>query len=108
MKYASYWADYIVWNSNVYDNNVHFARMPPSMLQSIRTIVCLPTLLVGSSLVICMSKYITIGTRRYNFMQAINLEAKFEKVKTEVPILGKPGRGFMAGKASLAATVLSW
>lgn len=23
--------------------------------------------------------FITIGTRRYNFMQAINLEAKFEK-----------------------------
>lgn len=23
--------------------------------------------------------YITIGSRRYNFMQAINLEAKFEK-----------------------------
>lgn len=37
--------------------------------------------------------FITIGTRRYNFMQAINLEAKFEKVKTEVPILGRPGRG---------------
>lgn len=37
--------------------------------------------------------YITIGTRRYNFMQAINLEAKFEKTKTEVPILGKTGKG---------------
>lgn len=37
--------------------------------------------------------FITIGTRRYNFMQAINLEAKFEKLKTEVPILGKPGKG---------------
>lgn len=37
--------------------------------------------------------FITIGTHRYNFMQAINLEAKFEKVKTEVPILGRPGRG---------------
>lgn len=37
--------------------------------------------------------FITIGTRRYNFMQAINLEAKFEKNKTEVPILGKTGRG---------------
>lgn len=37
--------------------------------------------------------YITIGDSRYNFMQAINLEAKFEKVKTEVPILGKPGKG---------------
>jgi len=37
--------------------------------------------------------FITVGTRRYNFMQAINLEAKFEKLKTEVPILGKPGKG---------------
>lgn len=37
--------------------------------------------------------YVTIGTRRYNFMQAINLEANFEKNKTEVPILGKTGRG---------------
>ena len=37
--------------------------------------------------------FVTIGTRRYNFMQAINLEANFEKKKTEVPILGKPGRG---------------
>lgn len=37
--------------------------------------------------------YITVGDRRYNFMQAINVEAKFEKTKTEVPILGKPGKG---------------
>ena len=37
--------------------------------------------------------FVTIGSRRYNFMQAIDLEAKFEKVKTEVPILGNPGRG---------------
>jgi len=37
--------------------------------------------------------YITIEGNRYNFMQAINLEANFEKKKTEVPILGKPGRG---------------
>ncbi len=37
--------------------------------------------------------YVTIGTRRYNFMQAINLEAKFEKTKVEVPILGKTGKG---------------
>ena len=37
--------------------------------------------------------FITIGTRRYNFMQAINLEAKFEKNKTEVPILEKTGKG---------------
>lgn len=37
--------------------------------------------------------FITIGTRRYNFMQAISVEAKFEKTKTEVPILGKTGKG---------------
>ena len=37
--------------------------------------------------------YVTIDGKRYNFMQAINLEAKIEKTKTEVPILGKPGRG---------------
>lgn len=37
--------------------------------------------------------YITIGTNRYNFMQCINLEAKIEKIKTEVPILGKTGKG---------------
>ena len=37
--------------------------------------------------------FVTIGTRRYNFMQAISVEAKFEKTKTEVPILGKTGKG---------------
>ena len=37
--------------------------------------------------------FVTIGSRRYNFMQAIDLEAKFEKTKTEVPILGKTGKG---------------
>jgi len=37
--------------------------------------------------------YVTIEGRRYNFMQAINLEAKFEKNKVEVPILGKTGKG---------------
>lgn len=45
---------------------------------------------ISASLAEC---YITIGNRRYNFMQAINLEAKFEKTKTEVPILGKTGKG---------------
>lgn len=39
------------------------------------------------------SCFVTIGDRRYNFMQAINLEASFEKNKTEVPILGKTGTG---------------
>lgn len=37
--------------------------------------------------------FVTIGSRRYNFMQAINLEVKFEKTKAEVPILGKTGKG---------------
>lgn len=37
--------------------------------------------------------FVTIDGKRYNFMQAINLEAKFEKIKTEVPILGKTGKG---------------
>lgn len=37
--------------------------------------------------------FVTIKGNRYNFMQAINLEAKFEKIKTEVPILGQTGKG---------------
>ena len=37
--------------------------------------------------------FVTIKGRRYNFMQAINLEASFEKNKTTVPILGKTGQG---------------
>ncbi|WP_330387555.1 hypothetical protein [Lacrimispora sphenoides] len=32
---------------------------------------------------------ISIGNERYNFMQALNLEAKIEKVKSEIPILGR-------------------
>lgn len=45
---------------------------------------------VSASLAEC---YATIGTTRYNLMQAINLEANFEKTKSEVPILGKTGKG---------------
>lgn len=37
--------------------------------------------------------FVTIGNNRYNFMQAIQFEANFEKTKTEVPILGKTGGG---------------
>ncbi len=37
--------------------------------------------------------YITIGENRYNFMQAINVEAKFKRTKTDVPILGQTGYG---------------
>lgn len=45
---------------------------------------------VSASLAEC---YITIDGKRYNFMQCINLEASFEKNKTEVPILGRTGKG---------------
>lgn len=37
--------------------------------------------------------FVTIEGNRYNFMQAISLEASFEKTKKEVPILGKTGKG---------------
>lgn len=37
--------------------------------------------------------FVTIEGKRYNFMQAIDLEASIEKNKTEVPILGKTGKG---------------
>lgn len=37
--------------------------------------------------------FVTIGNRRYNFMQAINLEANFKKTKTKIPILGRTGKG---------------
>lgn len=37
--------------------------------------------------------FVTIEGNRYNFMQAINFEANFERTKTEVPILGKTGGG---------------
>ena len=37
--------------------------------------------------------FVTIGDNRYNFMQAIDFEANFEKTKTEVPVLGKTGSG---------------
>lgn len=37
--------------------------------------------------------FVTIDGNRYNFMQMINLEAKFNKLKSKVPILGKTGKG---------------
>ncbi len=37
--------------------------------------------------------FITIEGNRYNFMQMINFEAKLEKNKLTVPILGKTGEG---------------
>ena len=45
---------------------------------------------ISASLAEC---FVTIKGNRYNFMQAINLEANFNKNKTEVPILGKTGKG---------------
>lgn len=45
---------------------------------------------VSASLAEC---FVIIEGNRYNFMQAINLEASIEKTKTEVPILGKTGKG---------------
>lgn len=45
---------------------------------------------ISASLAEC---FVTIGSRRYNFMQAISVEVNFEKTKTEVPILGKTGKG---------------
>ncbi len=37
--------------------------------------------------------FVTIGRNRYNFMQMISFEAKFEKNKVEVPLLGKTANG---------------
>lgn len=48
---------------------------------------------VAASLAEC---FITIDGNRYNFMQAINLTAKFNKTKAKVPILGKTGKGNMS------------
>lgn len=45
---------------------------------------------ISGSLAEC---FVTIEGKRYNFMQAINLEASIEKNKVEVPILGKTGKG---------------
>lgn len=45
---------------------------------------------ISASLAEC---FVTMEGQRYHFMQAINLEAKMEKNKSEVPILGKTGKG---------------
>ena len=45
---------------------------------------------VSAKLAYC---FITIGGNRYNFMQLINFEAKVEKEKAEVPILGRVMKG---------------
>lgn len=45
---------------------------------------------VSGSLAEC---YVTLNGKRYNFMNLIKFEATIEKTKTEVPILGKTGKG---------------
>ena len=45
---------------------------------------------ISASLAEC---FVTIEGNRYNFMQAINLEAKIQKEKKAVPILGRTGKG---------------
>lgn len=45
---------------------------------------------VSGSLAEC---YITIGDKRYNFMQFIKFEAKVDKTSTEIPLLGRTGKG---------------
>ncbi len=45
---------------------------------------------ISASLAEC---FVTLNGNRYNFMQAINLEAKVDKTKSKVPILGKTGKG---------------
>lgn len=45
---------------------------------------------VSASLAQC---YVTIENRRYNFMSMIDFEAKLDKTKVEIPILGKTGKG---------------
>ena len=58
--------------------------------------------------------YITIEGNRYNFMSAIDLEATFEKNKTEIPILGRMNRGHKAtgsaitGKAKFHFNTSIW
>ena len=45
---------------------------------------------VSGSLAQC---FVTIGQNRYNFMQIISFESSIVKTKTEVPILGRTGKG---------------
>lgn len=37
--------------------------------------------------------FVTIGTKRYNFMSLVNIEAKIDLTKSEVSILGRTGKG---------------
>lgn len=45
---------------------------------------------VSGSLAEC---YITIGSKRYQFMQLIDFESRIVKKKSQIPILGKTSRG---------------
>ena len=51
--------------------------------------------------------YATIDGNRYNVMQAIKFEAKYEKIKTEIPVLGEVSKKNKAvgGKGSGTMTV---
>lgn len=48
--------------------------------------------------------YITFEGRRYNAMNAINLEVNFEKTKTTVPILGRMNRGNKSVSANITGS----
>jgi hypothetical protein len=48
--------------------------------------------------------YVTIEGQRYNFAQAINVQADMAKVKTQVPILGKVSKGNKASGAEYTAS----
>lgn len=48
--------------------------------------------------------YVTIDGNRYNFMSAVNVEVKFEKSKTEVPILGRMNKGHKAIGSSITGS----
>ena len=67
---------------------------------------------ISGSLAQCI---ITIGEKQYNFMQLIDFEAKVEKTKKDIPILGQTGKGHKTtswsgtfkGKAHYNQSVLS-
>lgn len=48
--------------------------------------------------------FVTIQGTRYNFAQALNIEAEMEKQKSEVPILGRISRGNKANGVTYTAS----
>lgn len=48
--------------------------------------------------------FVTIQGRRYNFAQALNIQADMEKQKSEVPILGRISRGNKANGVTYTAS----